>query len=430
MSDFDRVFASLASLTNYEKQQPQSSYRFDLCNMERLCAALDKPQCRLGEVTQIAGSKGKGTATHLLAWMGTMAGKRVAAYTSPHVRSVLERVLWRGRPVQEQSFAPHLERVVEAMLPGQTWFEVFTAAALDFFATMEPDWTVLEVGLGGRLDSTTVVPKSLCAITTIELEHTQVLGPDLASIAREKAGILRPGVPCVTMTQGEALAIIEERCQEMEAPLRVGARHFGFDLRARDENGIEAEFWSQGHPSRCLRLPLHAQAQAQAFALARELLLQLDSAAEQELLGQEDHSWLRDALPPGRFHIVDSARPLVIDGAHTNASLACLAGDLEASFPERRFALVFGVASGKRWEQGLGRLLGLVDRAYAAPLVGKTSETSQSVRDLCQSHGVHCEIAPSITSALDCAQAENPGGALLVTGSLYAAGEALTSLGA
>jgi dihydrofolate synthase/folylpolyglutamate synthase len=436
-SDFERAFARLASLTNYEKQPPQRSYRFDLASMEELCARLGNPQLSLGQVAQIAGSKGKGSATHMLAGMGVALGKQVAAYTSPHVVDVLERVLWNGQPVSQAEFAPSLQRATDALREGQTWFEVFTAAALDHFSQRRPDWTVLEVGLGGRLDSTTVVPKHVSAITTIELEHTHVLGNDEVSIAREKAGILRPGVPCVTMCTGEPLAVIVKRCKTMGVPLRVFGRDFGYELLQHSERGLELELWRQGDCTRRIWLPVHGRVLARAFVLARELLQLLDPEGERRLFGGPapsaaelealDFGWAARALPPARFQVFDRQRPIVIDGAHTDVSLTLLAEDLEAAFPGRRFRLIFGVASGKRWQGGLGRLLHRVDSVHAAPLVGKTSEACETVAEFCDAAGVECQVSASISEAFREALAagDDP---LLVTGSLYAAGEALQVL--
>ncbi len=441
---FEEAFARLSSLTNYERLKPDPKYRLDLSGMKELCAALDDPQHRLGTVVQVGGSKGKGTVSSLLIGFARQAKLQVGGYFSPHVCDVLERVTWNGKPGKRADFAPSLAAATSNMHEGQTWFEVFTASAVHYFASKSPDLCVLEVGLGGRLDSTSVVPKQACCITGIELEHTQVLGDTIELIAREKAGILRESVPCVTGATGEALAVIKACATEVGAPLLVLGEDFDVRILSKGPQGMRISLdlgESGAQAPRELELCLFSRIQATSFALAAKLfslthpeqLVHILDSPGSERAGSERGAgetnlldWPLAALPPARFQVLRADPPIIVDGSHTDTSLETLAADLAESFPGRRFQLVFGVASDKHWERGLGCLLPMVDRAFVAPLVGKESEDGATLVAFCRKAGVEGVCASSITEALRLAMAQQGDTGLLVTGSLYAAGEALT----
>ena len=423
--DFERAFSRIASQTNWERKPSKRRHRFDLSGMQGLLERLGRPDRRLRCVVQVGGSKGKGTVVSVLDGLARASGLRSVAYLSPHVVDVRERVRVDGRDVDGELLAPALDRVADEMEPGQTWFEVFTAAAVLAFAELDPDLCVLEVGLGGRLDSTTAIDKRACAITSVEIEHAQVLGDTVREVAGEKAGILRAGVPCVTSTSCEALDVVEARARELDIPLRVMDRDYGVEILGRGPSGMRVRHLSAGESCE-LELPLRTEMHARAYATARELF----GLAFPQLAAAAPGDWLADALPPGRFDVRREAPPLVIDGAHTEASLLALCDELSANFPRQRFVLVFGVARGKRWEAGLGRLLELVDRVWVAPLDDKQSVDTDVLRDFVAERDRPCVVCTTIRDAFEQADAfaRNEDCGLVVTGSLYAAGDALRAL--
>ncbi|MCA8969808.1 MAG: hypothetical protein KDC95_08500 [Planctomycetes bacterium] len=428
MTRFDEAFDRLTGLTNWEMKKPGSRHRIDLSGTLDLLERLGNPERDLGLVAQVAGSKGKGTTTALLRGLATRSGMRSATYMSPHVVDPRERILVDGEPVDEDVFADAVSRVAEVLIPDQTWYEAYTAVAILCFAALEVDLTVLEVGLGGRLDSTTVVPKDVCAITSIELEHTHVLGDTIAAIAREKAGILRPGVPCMSGCIDEADAVITEVARECGAPLRRLGSDFDFCIVGRSDRGLELELRGFEGLER-LVVPFRATVQARSFTLALAMFESLRPGVAAEILTDgRDLDFLRRALPPGRFDVVQEDPPIVVDGAHTDASLATIASELAAAWPDRRFDLVFGIAEGKRFERGLGEVLKLVDRARVVPLSGKTSVEPAELQRMIASTGVEVRIASSVAEALEDLEPVARDGGLCVTGSLYAAGDALRVL--
>jgi len=422
----DAAFERLAGFANFERQPPGASHRFGLDSMFELCEALGRPHERLGQVVQIAGSKGKGTAAVFLSSMLHALSVSTATYLSPHLVDVCERVLWRGRMVTRHELARYVDRACDVAGEHNTWFEVLSAAAFALFADKQPEVTVLEVGLGGRLDSTTVAPKRVCGITTIELEHTEVLGDTIEQIAREKAGILRPEVVCVTMAHGAALDVIRAVADETGATLLEPGRDHRVLSASRIATGFDVVACVGGRELH-VEVPVASGVQVQGFVFALALLAQLLPDRWIEITRLPAREWL--SVPAGRFELLERDPPLVLDGAHTNASMAALADDLDAAFPGQRFDLVVGIASGKRWRVGLGRLASLVDRAWVAPLRDRQTEDAAKIVGCLAERGVVCTEVGSIREATECAlESRRDGRGVLVTGSFYAVGEARSTL--
>lgn len=443
MDSFDLAFQRLADLTNYERKKPDAPYRFDLAGMEGLLLRLGSPEKGLGTVVQIGGSKGKGTVASLLAGLYHATGSSTGLYASPHVRDLTERIQYCGRPVPREQLLVHVQRVGEHLQEGQTWFEAWTAVAVLLFEQRRPDLCIFEVGLGGRLDSTTALPRQACCLTRVELEHTQVLGETIAEIAAEKSAILREGMTCITGFSGVALEVLLHQAEELRVPIRVLGRDFAFEPLERTAEGFRVRFGFQGRESRIMDVPLFAEVQVESLTLACALLQELDEHRLDKILGAGFAPTFRESLPPARFQVLQSDPPVIVDGAHTDESLGLLARDLQAAFPGRRFRMVLGMASGKHYRCGLGRLAPLVDRAWVAPIVGKPSQSPVELQAFLREKGVSCELSAGIGEAVRTARQEQEDDAgasevpvaagteesgLLVTGSLYAAGEALAIL--
>lgn len=225
------ALARLDSLINWERRDRDARMRRTVDPVRDLLARLGSPHRRWRAV-HVAGTKGKGTTSSLVAAGLGRAGVRVGLYTSPHVVRMHERIRVDGRDVGDEAFADALERALGAReaavrdsSPGaeSTWFDVLTASAFDAFAAARVEWAVVECGLGGRLDSTNAVDGEVCVITNIDLEHTAVLGSTRAAIAAEKAGILKPSATVVTSLRADpalprdddAGAVIEARAREL-----------------------------------------------------------------------------------------------------------------------------------------------------------------------------------------------------------------------
>ncbi len=386
------ALAFLARSADLERDPRRWASRYlDLGRMRTLCGRLDHPERSDASLVHVAGTKGKGSTAAFTAALLRAAGLRTGLYTSPHVGSFWERIQVDGRPIAPWAFAallaPHLawaRRLPLAQRP--TYFEWVTALALAHFRAARCEAVVLEVGLGGRLDATNVVTPAACAITRIDYDHTELLGRTLAKIAREKAGILKPGVPCVVAPQpAEAIKAIRAAARRAGAPL----------IRARPYRG---------------RLALLGAHQQENAGVALGIL---------EVLGiRARRNALAGVTLPGRIQILRRSPPLVVDGAHNPLSVHVLVKTLREAFPGRRWTVLFGTAGDKDLEGMLRELRGFAARLLA---VGYDNPRARDPREIMRAAG-RLGI-PATTASLE--EALRGPGPLCVTGSLWLAGEAL-----
>ncbi|HEY8347259.1 MAG TPA: folylpolyglutamate synthase/dihydrofolate synthase family protein [Symbiobacteriaceae bacterium] len=389
-----------------------------------LLRRLGHPERRVGRVIHITGTSGKGSVAAMVEAGLRAAGYRVGLYTSPALQRFTERMQVDRREIAREEVAALIatvRRQVEAMV-SEGWeqpteFEVITAAAFQYFARQQVDWLVLEVGLGGRYDATNVVPyPAITCITNIGLDHTQWLGSTHEEIARDKAGIIKPGVPCVTGTDHPgALAVIREIALSQEAPLvevtpedwRVVS--FGLDGQVLDLLG--ARGWYRG-----LRLPLLGEHQAANAAVALRVLELAGVPAEAIRQGLAEVVW------PGRMELVFTAAgvPVLLDAAHNPAKCGALAAAVRRYFPGRRVLLVLGVLADKEVPGMLQPLLDLAAQVWVAAPESPRALPAPELQGLCRSFGCEAVAMPSVVDALEAAlAAAGPGDLVLVTGSFY-----------
>ncbi|MBW2273584.1 MAG: bifunctional folylpolyglutamate synthase/dihydrofolate synthase [Deltaproteobacteria bacterium] len=323
----------LEGLINLERRPELGQARLGLRPIRRLLERLDGPERALS-ILHVAGSKGKGSTCLFAESILRAAGERVGTFTSPHLVCWTERFRVDGREVEPDRLAaavdtlrPHVDALrAEDPAEAPTFFDATTAAALLLFAEARVDRAILEVGLGGRLDSTNAVNPAVTCITSIELEHTDKLGETLAEIAGEKAGILKAGVPCVTgRLPAEAEAAVERRAGELGVPLlRLGV----------DFEPVSAE-----------AVCVLGAAQRDNAALARAMVAALGGYAPERLDEVSDRG-LRTARLPGRVELLAREPWIVVDGAHTRASARVLAEAL-GELPAKRRHLLLSVSGGK-----------------------------------------------------------------------------------
>jgi dihydrofolate synthase/folylpolyglutamate synthase len=422
--------AFLEGLIDFERRPDVAYARFDLAPIRALLARLGHPERRLS-VIHVAGSKGKGSTALFAESILRAAGETVGTFTSPHLERWTERFRLDGTEVEGDALAAAVERLrphVEALrredpAHAPTFFDATTAAALLLFADAGVDRAVLEVGLGGRLDSTNVVDPAVAVVTTIELEHTDKLGTTLAAIAHEKAGILKPGRPAVIgALPAEALDVVLARAAEIGAPARVLGRDFAVEVRSADLDGVafgfrdgafrvDATFPGIGRH--------HATNAALAIAAVRAL-----AKHDDEALAAAACRGVADAALPGRVEIVSRAPWAIVDGAHTAASARALAQAL-ADVPRRRTHLVLSISAGKDLAAILEAVLPLADQltlTRAEPTrsldPAEIAAATRAVRP-----GLDARVVPNPHLALRAAHEGAAAGDLLVaTGSVYLAG--------
>lgn len=411
----ERLSPLLSQLVNYERTRPDRRL-WDLATMQRLLArpgAIPAPR----PAVQVGGSKGKGTTCAALAGLVQASGGRAGVYSSPHVTTLCERIRVGCADIE----VAVLERILRDLLavPGErapTFFEAMTLAAAEHFAAERVDLAIWEVGLGGRFDATTALPVDASIVTTIELEHTDVLGDTIAAIAGEKAPVIRPGGVGFTGTTGEALAVIRAHAAADSARLFALGEHFGLRDVVWSPAGARGRLWLPDGRELPFALPDAAAFELPALALA--------AAAFAHLLPHR--RLVLDPAPrrsmPCRFevHSEPDGEVLVFDGAHTEESLRAVATELRRRWPDRRPAVLFASATGKRWREGLSRLLPLADSFVVTELSDIPSEDPAIIAAFLAGAGARSEVAADAVSGL--AALRRRPGPRLVVGSFYLAG--------
>jgi dihydrofolate synthase/folylpolyglutamate synthase len=434
----------LYSRLNYERLgMPGAATELRLGRMRRLLRRLGEPQEGL-RILHVAGTKGKGSTSAMLAAALTAAGVRTGLFCSPHLHRLEERFAIDGRIATPGELVALTEAVrpavaeVDAGDPhprprGLTFFEITTAMGLLHFARRQVGAVVFEVGLGGRLDSTNVIRPAVSVITSISLDHTRLLGSTTAAIAAEKAGILKRGRPAVSgVREGEPREVIrriarQRRCplHELDGDFRCEYRPPALPVTRPDAGRVAVRTWRTDWGE--LELPLHGAHQAQNAAVA---LATLDALAEVEPtlhVGREAVGRGFATLHwPARVEILGESPWLVVDGAHNVASAEALAETLRACFPATRRTLVFGTTRDKDLRGQLRALLPLFDTRIATRYVENPrsvppADVAAAVQSL---GGPACRLASDPAEALALARRLTPEtGLICITGSLFLAAE-------
>ena len=400
-----------------------------LDRVHRLLAALDHPEKRLPPVIHLAGTNGKGSTQAMIRAGLEAGGDAVHAYTSPHLARFHERIRLAGELISEPALTALLDECVAANGADTiTFFEITTCAAFLAFSRVKADWTLLEVGLGGRLDATNVVEKpALTIITPVSIDHQQYLGETLPEIAAEKAGIIKRGVPCVVGPQEEAgLAVIEARAARLGAPLFVHGQHWHvWEERGRlvfqDERGL-------------LDLPLPNlpgphQVQNAGAAIAALRALGRDEAACEAAVTRAFWPARMQRLRTGPLAASAPGVELWLDGGHNPAGGEAVAATL-ARMPPRETHLICGMLNTKDVRGYMRPLAPRAARLWAVSIPGEPNTLPAEVtRDAAREAGMVAKAAGSVADALAAITQANPQARVLICGSLYLAGQVLKDNG-
>ena len=410
-----------------ERLRARHPQRIDLSldRMKALCAALGDPQLRLPPVIHVAGTNGKGSTVSMIRAIAEAAGLKVHAYTSPHLVRFNERIRLAGKLIEDDQLNAILDRI-ETVSVEATVFESTTAAAFVAMSETPADLAIIEVGLGGVLDATNVIERPLLSvIAPVDYDHAEFLGTDLAGIAAEKAGVLKPGAPGVIARQQEvAMAAIERAAQAVHAPLAV----MGVDFDAWAERGGLA-FQDQ---ERFLDLPAPGltgahQIDNAGVSIAAALELDLPEAAIAE--GLKSVRW------PARLQRIsagpygDAARAadaeLWLDGGHNPhaaRALAAFLADRQARAP-RPLALICGMLANKDAGGFFGALKDSHATVFTVGFDGAAADPA-ALAAVARGHGLAATPAGSVDEALKLALRLGAG-RVAICGSLYLAGEVL-----
>ncbi len=416
---------SFRSLADWLPWLETLSPREIVLGLDRIVVVLDELDLpRAERVINVAGTNGKGSSVAMLEALFATAGHKTGCYTSPHVLRYNERIRIDGIEASDADIIAAFKRVQAARRDVPlTYFEFGTLAALVAFAEAGVDTLILEVGMGGRLDAVNAVEPDACLITNISLDHTAWLGKDPASIAAEKAGIMRAATPAV-FGSVEHAGVIKEHAASIGADLRVAGEDFHIE---RSEDAAGSWSWrGREHELHGLRQP----------ALAGEI--QIDNAAavlaliEAMKLGhilsteQVNDAFGRLRLQ-GRFQVITGRRTWVLDVAHNPASAAVLARSLQKLPHKGPVTAIVGMLADKDVRGIIEPLAGLVDTWVAVPLSGTRAEPATALaQKIANANNKPCRIADSIPGALAAEDRRAAAQALiLVTGSFYAVGPAL-----
>lgn len=364
----------------------------------------------------VAGTNGKGSTCAFIEAMERAAGRRVGLYTSPHLVSFRERIQLDRVPIPEVDVARWVTRLrdaAEGLDPAEhpTFFEWVTVLALGWFQERDCELVIWETGLGGRLDATNVVTPCVSVITNIGWDHMQWLGETLPEIAREKAGIIKPGRPVLTATADpEALRVIEERARELSAPFRR--------VTLADE---EAEFARRTGPS--LSGEHQVLNAALAVATVRTIGRELPVSLEAQAMGLSTTRW------PGRFQrIRHMGHDWVLDGAHNRPAFEVLARTLAREFPGQELGLLIGLLGDKDARAAVELLGPLAGPVLIVPVQSSRAGDPAELADLFRQAGGSAAV---LTRGWEDARSMTSADRIwVVTGSLYLVGEALESFGA
>ena len=425
--EYQAALDYLFSFVDYSLQRNWqfSPEQFDLDRMLALSNAVGDPHLRY-PVIHVAGTKGKGSTCAFCASVLQAAGYRTGLYTSPHLDDFAERIQINREPISHIDFVSLINemRPFVASIPRLTTFEIATALAFLYFARQGVNAAVIEVGLGGRLDATNIVQPLVTAITSISYDHTSVLGKTLTAIAGEKGGIIKPGIPLILAPQvAEAQHRLVEIATERGAPLTKIGDDVHFSAGSHTLTAQKFTCW-RDDPVKALDLaiPLLGAHQVTNAATA----VAICQAARQAGLAIPDSAiiqGLASARWPGRFEILQTAPPLVLDCAHNRDSALKLRQTLEEYFPGRPVWMIFGASEDKDIDGMLAELVVLLKKVVVVKSFHPRAADPQIILEHLAPHKIPVEVIPDVADALihtiTAASASPEQPLVLVTGSIF-----------
>jgi dihydrofolate synthase/folylpolyglutamate synthase len=399
--------------------------KFGLNKTSNLLKAFGNPH-RGQKYIHIAGSNGKGSVAAMVETILIKSGLKVGFYSSPHLVRFTERFRINGREMAPEKAAALTEELLHIMpsTDPPTFFEVVTAMALIYFAREEVDIAIMEVGMGGRLDATNVIRPLVSVITNISLEHQFFLGSRLSDIAGEKAGIIKKGIDLVTAaTQPSVIKQFQMICEEKNAPFwRVGK-----DVRYRsDASGFS--YYGLNHHFRGLELGLNGKFQGRNAALSLAIIELLERkgfgiSTPDIFEGVKETHW------PGRMQIVSKSPLIMLDGAHNPKAIRELAHSVREDFRYQRLILVIGVMDDKDIGRMMREILPIADHVIYTRAKYFRSASPERLMQEALSMKRSGEMAPDLSAAIDRAkEMARPEDMILICGSLFTVGEAMTAL--
>lgn len=419
----DYVFSFIDfSLTHQENISPD---KFELERMEAFAELLGNPH-KAYPTLHVAGTKGKGSVSALCASALRAAGYKVGLYTSPQLNDFRERIRIDGEMISEFQFAAIVEQIKPVVpdLPGITSYEIQTMLGFLYFAQQQVDIAVVEVGLGGRLDSTNIVTPLVSVITSISYDHTNILGDTLTQIASEKGGIIKPGIPLVSSPQqAEARHVLQQIANERHALLTLVGKDIIYQKIQDSLEGQSVQVEVDGECSE-FEIPLLGEHQVENAVTAFTALQVLVDQGWQLSLHDIQHGFA-DVDWPGRFEVVHKSPFVVLDGAHNRDSAARLKQAIDTYFPDTCVVLVYGASKDKDIPAMFEELLPYIHTLLPVQADHPRAISADELAELASGYSCNIQILPTIQQSIRQAmKIAGAHGVVLVTGSLYLLGEA------
>lgn len=432
---YEDALRYLFSVTDYEKMTRTGSYNrtnFNLSRMNRILAELGNPQKTL-RCVHIAGTKGKGSTAGMVAAMLRGAGYRVGLYVSPHLMDIRERVTVNEQMIPHRCMADiisSLASIIRKLKESPTFFELMTATAFKYFADCKVDYAVVEVGLGGRLDSTNVIKPEVCAITSIGYDHMAQLGNTLASITAEKAGILKAGVTAIAAPQeAEALAVLRQTAGKIGCTLRVVGQDIDYNCRFEaGPDGLPINRICMNTPYskfEHVNVPAPGEHQATNCAVALGVV---------DALRQNGHNIPEDLAVagltslrlPGTMEMICSDPRIIVDKAHNGLSIQALMKALGQHISYDSMVVIFACCRDKDISRMLQALALGADKVIFTPNDSpRTADPYEMAEQYTEMTGKMAQVADSLDEAVRIAgSAVTRGDLICVTGSCYIVGRA------
>ena len=395
---------------------------FNLDRMFALMEELGNPQSNY-PIVHVAGTKGKGSVAALCASALRAAGYRTGLYTSPHLWDYTERIQINGAPLSHEQLIELVEQVKPAVakIPKLTTFEITTALGLLAFAGNDINAAVIEVGLGGRLDATNIVLPEVSIITSLSYDHMAVLGNTLSSIAGEKAGIIKEGVPVVSAPQTqEALAVLERVAKEKHSPLVVVGRDITFERLTSSLDGQSLRMEDLRNSTLDLHLPLLGEHQIENAAVAYAALKTSGIPISDDAIKQG----FNQVRWPARFEVLRREPPVIIDSAHNRDSARRLRETFDEYFPDIPVILLFCALEDKDISGILEELKPRLECVVATRADHPRAPSAEWMADQVRKADIPVEAAEPVDKALERAlELAGERKAVLAAGSVAFAGE-------
>lgn len=437
---YEEALSFLNKAIDYERliNYQYNASTFSLDRMKKLLAYVGNPHKEL-PCTHITGTKGKGSTAIMISTILEHAGLMTGLFTSPHLIDIKERIQINHQKISAHEFTriindlrPYIQHLRETEPSASpTFFEILTAVGMLYFKRRQTEMAVLEVGLGGRLDSTNVVLPQVSIITNVGFDHTAILGNTLSSIAYEKAGIIKQDIPVVSGAEApEALSIIEKTCREKDAPLYLLGRDIwveevqGFDRNGT--RGLMCKIKTWRHTYDNIFLPLVGIHQAQNCALVLGALEVMRERGNMSINNEVVLEALSSLYCPARIEVVAKNPTIILDFAHTVDSMRFLKKALVENFTFNKLILILGFSQDKDLNNILKEIVMDADSVIVTrsknPRAATPEDLYQRIEKLC---GKQPETMDNIQDAIITAkQIASKEDLICITGSAYVAGEA------